>query len=54
MKAVIQAAVLPYEAGVQKEREYFEDLVNSSQAAAQRYSFFAERAVSRVSEIPSI
>ena len=39
---------LPYEAGVEKEAEYFKDLVVSSQAAAQRYSFFAERAISRV------
>ena len=39
---------LPYKAGVEKEAEYFRDLVVSSQAAAQRYSFFTERAISRI------
>ena len=48
VKSVINSAVLPYEAGVEKEYEYFTELVNSNQAAAQRYSFFAERAISRV------
>ena len=33
---------LPYEAGVEKEAEYFRDLVVSSQAAAQRYSLLRE------------
>ena len=48
VKSVLNAAMLPYDAGVEKEAEYFKDLVVSSQAAAQRYSFFAERAISRV------
>ena len=48
VKSVLNAAMLPYDAGVEKEAEYFRDLVVSSQAAAQRYSFFAERAISRV------
>ena len=48
VKSVINSAVLPYEAGVEKEYEYFTELVNSNQAAAQRYTFFAERAISRV------
>ena len=48
VKSVINSAILPYEAGVDKEYEYFSELVNSNQAAAQRYSFFAERAISRV------
>jgi 3-hydroxyacyl-CoA dehydrogenase len=49
----IEAAVnLPFEEGLQVERELFTELVTGPQSAAQRYAFFAERAANKIPDIP--
>ncbi len=49
----IDAAVnLPFDAGLQVERQLFAELVASDQSAAQRYVFFAERAVWKIPDVP--
>jgi len=55
LKAVdaIEAAVnLPFDEGCQKEREIFEECIASDQARALIHAFFAERAVSKIPDIP--
>ena len=51
IKAVQAAAELAYDAGKKRERELFEELQGTNAAKAQRYAFFAERAVSKVPDI---
>lgn len=46
--AVEAAVTLPFEDGLKRERELFEDCMNSPQSAAQRYAFFAEREVGHI------
>ncbi len=49
----IEAAVnLPFEEGCQKEREIFEECIGTDQARALIHAFFAERAVSKIPDIP--
>jgi 3-hydroxyacyl-CoA dehydrogenase len=49
----IEAAVnLPFDEGCQKEREIFEECIASDQARALIHAFFAERAVSKIPDIP--
>lgn len=47
VKAVKASATMPYEEGLQREKELMRNLLTSGQSAAQRYAFFAERAVTR-------
>lgn len=47
-KAVEAAATLPFEAGLKREYELFEDLMDGRQSGAQRHVFFAERAAGKV------
>ena len=50
----IQAAVdLPFDQGIKRERELFMELQASTQSAAQRYYFFAERQAAKVPDISS-
>lgn len=50
----IEAAVhLPFEEGLQKERELFAKLLLGSQSAAQRYIFFAEREAAKIPDVPA-
>ncbi|MEP6343785.1 MAG: 3-hydroxyacyl-CoA dehydrogenase NAD-binding domain-containing protein [Maricaulaceae bacterium] len=51
IKAVQAAAELPYDAGKKRERELFEELHGSDAANAQKYAFFAERAVNKIPDI---
>ncbi|MEP1230544.1 MAG: 3-hydroxyacyl-CoA dehydrogenase NAD-binding domain-containing protein, partial [Litorimonas sp.] len=51
IKAVQAAADLPYEAGKKRERELFLELQGSDAANAQRYAFFAQRAVAKIPDI---
>ncbi|KAL8584021.1 hypothetical protein ACOMHN_048628 [Nucella lapillus] len=44
LKAVCCAAQLPYKLGLEKESSLMSELMTSSQSAALRYAFFAERA----------
>jgi 3-hydroxyacyl-CoA dehydrogenase len=49
----VQAAVdKPFEEGVAVERQKFMELMFSPQSAAQRYYFFAERAASKIPDVP--
>ena len=54
---IIQAAQaaleLPFDEGLKRERELFQDLVVSPQSAAQRYYFFAERQTAKVPDVPA-
>ena len=50
----VQAAVeLPFDEGMKRERELFVELLTSSESAAQRYYFFAEREAAKVLDVPS-
>ena len=51
IKAVQAAADLPYDAGKKRERELFSELQGSDAANAQKYVFFAERAVNKIPDI---
>ncbi len=50
----VQAAVdLPFDEGMKRERELFSELLTSSESAAQRYYFFAEREAAKVLDVPA-
>ena len=46
--AVEAAATLPFDEGLETERELFAELENSDEAKALRYAFFAEREVAKI------
>jgi 3-hydroxyacyl-CoA dehydrogenase len=50
--AVEAACTLPFEEGIRRERELFDELENSAEARALRYAFFAEREVAKLPDIP--
>ncbi|MEQ8407238.1 MAG: 3-hydroxyacyl-CoA dehydrogenase NAD-binding domain-containing protein [Gammaproteobacteria bacterium] len=51
--SAIQAAVeLPFDDGLKKERELFLELVSSSESAAMRHIFFAERQAAKIKDLP--
>lgn len=52
MEAVRAAVDLPFEEGIAKERELFLKLVSGTQSSALRHVFFAERAATKVNDIP--
>lgn len=52
-EAVIAASQLPFEEGMQRERELFMDLMRSPQREALIHAFFAEREVGKVPELQS-
>jgi len=52
IKAIEAAVELDFEAGIRRENELFNELLHSSQSAAQRYYFFAEREAAKVPDIP--
>ena len=50
----IEAAVnQPFEEGLKTERKLFGELVSGPQSAAQRYTFFSERQVQRIPDVPA-
>ena len=50
----VQAAVeLPFDEGMKREGELFQELLVSSESAAQRYYFFAEREAAKVLDVPA-
>ena len=55
-EAIIQcveaAVALPFDKGIQRERELFGGIVSSDESAAQRYVFFAERQVWKIPDVP--
>jgi len=52
IQAVEAAATLPFDQGMAKERELFMKLVTGTQSQALRHIFFAERAASKIDDIP--
>jgi 3-hydroxyacyl-CoA dehydrogenase len=51
--ACVEAAcTLPFEQGMARERELFQELHDGVQSAAQRHIFFSERAASKVDDMP--
>jgi len=49
----IEAAVsLPFDEGLNRERELFTELMTGTQSQAQRYYFFAERQAAKVPDVP--
>jgi 3-hydroxyacyl-CoA dehydrogenase len=53
IKAVEAAVHLPFEQGLVRERELFRELRASTESAAQRYAFFAERQCAKVVDVPA-
>jgi len=48
----VQAAVeLPFDEGVKRERELFQELVNGDEAKALRFAFFSERLANKIPDI---
>ena len=52
IKAIEAAVALPFDQGILRERELFLELVESTESAAQRYYFFAERESAKVPDLP--
>lgn len=52
MEAVRAAVDLPFAEGIAKERELFLKLVSGTQSSALRHVFFAERAATKIKDIP--
>jgi 3-hydroxyacyl-CoA dehydrogenase len=52
VKAIEAAAELPFDQGKERERELFTELMTSTESAAQRYYFFAEREGAKVPDLP--
>jgi 3-hydroxyacyl-CoA dehydrogenase len=50
--AVEAACTTPFDDGIRRERELFDELENSAEARALRYAFFAEREVAKLPDIP--
>ena len=52
IRAIEAAVELPFDQGMKREDELFQELKASPESAAQRYFFFAERQTSKVSDVP--
>jgi 3-hydroxyacyl-CoA dehydrogenase len=52
IKAIEAAVELPFDEGIVREAELFHELRDSTESAAQRYYFFAEREAAKVPDIP--
>jgi 3-hydroxyacyl-CoA dehydrogenase len=51
--AVEAAATLPFDQGMLRESELFQELVNADEAKALRYAFFAEREAAKLPDMPA-
>jgi 3-hydroxyacyl-CoA dehydrogenase len=49
----IEASAKPFEEGLAIERSYFVELLQTPQSRALRHAFFAERAATRIADVPS-
>jgi 3-hydroxyacyl-CoA dehydrogenase len=52
VEAVAASASKPFEEGLRFERELFTELVQTSESKALRHAFFAERAASKIPDVP--
>ena len=53
VKAVEAAVSLPFDQGIKRERELFQELITSPESKAQRYFFFAERVAAKIPDVPA-
>jgi 3-hydroxyacyl-CoA dehydrogenase len=53
LEAVRVAVELPFDAGLLRERELFAEAVASTESAALRHVFFAERAAAKIPDVPA-
>ena len=53
LEAVANAARLPFDEGMAREREIFAELLAGTQSKAQRYVFGATRAVAKIPDVPA-
>lgn len=53
IKAIEAAVELPFDEGLNRERELFLELRQSTQSMAQRYVFFAQRQTAKIPDVPS-
>ena len=53
IKAVEAAVNLPFDQGLKRERELFQELLVSPESKAQRYFFFAEREAAKIPDVPA-
>src|SRR5438874_5180579 len=53
IKAIESAVNLPFDEGMKRERELFQELLTSPESKAQRYFFFAEREAAKIPDVPS-
>jgi 3-hydroxyacyl-CoA dehydrogenase len=53
IKSIEAAVELPFDEGMVRERELFQELMDGTQSAAQRHVFFAERESAKVADIPA-
>ncbi|MBT6274455.1 MAG: hypothetical protein HOI95_10005, partial [Chromatiales bacterium] len=53
IKTVEACVSLPFDEGIARERELFEELVNADEAKSLRYAFFSERAARKVPGVPA-
>src|SRR5205085_5159573 len=52
LEAVAASATQPFEQGLRTERELFLQLIDSPESKALRHAFFAERAASKIPDVP--
>ncbi len=52
-KAVQAATELPFDEGMKRERDLFNELVTGDQSRALRYVFFAEREAAKIPDVPA-
>ncbi len=52
IEAVAAAVSMPFDEGIRLERELFMQLIQTPESAALRHAFFAERAASRIPDVP--
>ncbi|MGK2911434.1 MAG: 3-hydroxyacyl-CoA dehydrogenase NAD-binding domain-containing protein [Sphingobium sp.] len=52
IKAIEAAVELPFDQGIKRESELFQELHDSTESAAQRHYFFAERETAKIPDVP--
>jgi 3-hydroxyacyl-CoA dehydrogenase len=52
IQCIEAACTLPFDKGVERERELFMGLMTGTQSAAQRHIFFAERQAAKIKDLP--
>ncbi|MGK2911714.1 MAG: 3-hydroxyacyl-CoA dehydrogenase NAD-binding domain-containing protein, partial [Sphingobium sp.] len=53
VKAIEAAVELPFDEGLRREQELFQELEASNESLAQRYAFFGERQTAKIPDVPA-